>query len=224
MKTSVVGILGLAAMGLAPSIANADIVIEFSGMNLVYNGSALYDAGSAAGGNTNPADADGLASVDFFLNGSQVGAMSSDISLDVYIPNLVGIPSTPGTATIINTGGAGFFDLLMGTSPLASQYLLVDVSSVTVTYIDVAGIIQFTFGAAVADSFAQNLPYGLIVGQPLTVSFSAQIDPGTLTSAGGFITGFHASGTGEFRGLEIPTPGSIALVALGVPAVIRRRR
>lgn len=224
MKTSVLGILGLAAMGLTTSIANADIVIEFSGMNLVYNGSALFDAGSAAGGVADPGDADGLASVDFFLNGSLVGALNSDISLDVYIPNLIGIPSTPGAAIIINTGGAGFFDLLIGTSPLASEYLLVDVSSVTVTYIDVAGIIQFTFGAAVADSFAQNLPYGLIVGQPLTVSFSAQIDPGTLTSAGGFITGFRASGTGEFRGLEIPTPGSIALVALGVPAVIRRRR
>lgn len=224
MKTSFLGLVGLAAMGLAGSVATADIVIEFSGMNLVYDGSTLYDAGSVAGGVANPADADVLASVDFFLNGVQVGALNSDISLDVYIPNLVGIPSTPGSATIINTGAPGFFDLLMGTSPLASQFLLVDVSSVTVTYIDVAGILQFTFGAAVASAFAQNLPYGLMVGQPLTVSFSAQIDPGTLTSAGGFITGFRASGTGEFRGEAVPTPGAIALVALGVPAVIRRRR
>ncbi len=224
MKTSILGIVGLATIGLAGSIAGADVVVEFSGMNLVYDGSSLFDAGSSAGGLADPADADTLASVDFFLNGTQVGAMSSDISLDVYIPNLVGIPSTAGGSTIINTGGAGFFDLLIGSSPLASQFLLVDVSSVAVTYIDVAGIIQFTFGAAVADSFAQNLPYGLMVGDPLTVSFSAQIDPGTLTSAGGFITGFRASGTGEYRGQFIPTPGSLALMALGVPAVIRRRR
>ncbi|KAA0214517.1 MAG: hypothetical protein DYG94_10290 [Leptolyngbya sp. PLA3] len=222
MKTSILGIVGL--VGLAGSIASADVVIEFTGMNLVYDGSSLYDAGSAAGGSADPADADGLASADFFLNGLQVGALSSDISLDVYVPNLVGIPSTAGTSTIINTGGAGFFDLLIGTSPLASQFLLVDVSSVAITYIDVAGILQFTFGGAVADSFAQNLPYGLMVGNPLTVSFSAQIDQGTLTSDGGFITGFRASGTGEFRGEAVPTPGSIALVALGVPAVIRRRR
>lgn len=218
-------LLGAGLVGFGSVAAQAGLVIEFTGLNLVYDGSSLRDAGSAAGGVADPADADALVSVDFIVDGTTVGQLSNDISIDVYIPDVLNIPSNSGAATIINTtGNPGYFDLLIGTSPLASQYLLVDLATVAITYIDVAGMIQFTFGGAVATAFSQNLPYDLVIGDPVTVSFSAQIDPGSRTTDGGFVTGFTASGTGEYQGTVVPTPGAVALMALGVPAVIRRRR
>jgi hypothetical protein len=61
----------------------------------------------------------------------------------------------------------------------------------------------------------QNLPFGLQVGDPITASFSAQINAGTKTAAGGFVTGFHTSGTGEVRGTNVPEPATLLLAALG---------
>lgn len=215
------GVLGVVALGATG--ASADVVIEFTGMNLVYDGAALYDGGSTAGGLADPADADPLATADFFLSGGLVGSLNSDISLDVFIPDITGIPAAPNTAFNLWTpGNPGFFDFLIGTSPLASEFLLVDIASVNFTYVDVGGIVQFTFGGAVGVNSAQNLPFGLQVADPVTISFSAQVVPGTLTSAGGFITGFETFGTGEYR--AIPAPATGALLALGAAAGLRRRR
>ncbi|HRQ71584.1 MAG TPA: PEP-CTERM sorting domain-containing protein [Phycisphaerales bacterium] len=215
------GMLG--AVALAATAASADVVIHFTGMNLVYDGTALYDGGSTAGGSANPADAAPLTTADFFVNGGLVGSLYTDISLDVFIPDIAGIPDAPNTVYNVWTpGNPGFFDLLIGTSPLASEFLLVSTASVSFTYVDVAGIVQFTFTGAVGDGSAQNLPFGLQITDPVTLSFSAQVVPGTLTSSGGFITGFEAFGTGEYR--AIPAPATGALLALGAGAGLRRRR
>jgi len=205
----------------------ATIEIAFTGMNLVYDGSAIYDAGSTAGGVADPDDADPLITVDFLVDGISQGSLSSDISLDVFIPDVTGISALPNTIYAAPTpGNPGFFDLLIGTSPLASEFLLVDLEEVTVTYIDVLGIIQFTFGAAVSDVFAQNLPFDLVIGEPITVSFSAQVEAGSITDDGTFITGFEASGTGEIGGTQVPEPTAALLLVLGTlaSAMISRRR
>jgi hypothetical protein len=141
---------GLVALSLIAAPAQAaTIEIAFTGMDLVYNGSAIYDADSSGGGVGDPADADTLTSVDFFVDGSPVGSMMSNVSLDAFIPDVTNIPSAAGTVHNVTTpGNAGHFDLLIGTSPLASQYLLVDLSEVNVTYVDVANIVQFNFGAS----------------------------------------------------------------------------
>jgi len=215
------GLLGVVALGTTG--ANADVVIQFTGMDLVYDGSSLYDGGSTSGGLADPADADPLVSVDFFLNGSLVGSLSSDISLDVFIPDITGIPDAPGTVHNLWTpGNPGFFDLLIGTSPLASEFLLLDIASTNVTYVDAAGFAQFIFGGAIGVSSAQNLPFGLSAADPITFSFSARVDPASLSSSGGFITGFEASGTGEYR--DVPAPASALLLAFGAAAGSRRRR
>ncbi len=215
------GLLGVVALGA--TAASADVVIHFTGMDLVYDGTALYDGGSTAGGLADPADADPLATVDFFVSGGLVGSLDSDISLDVFIPDISGISDAPDTVYNVWTlGNPGFFDLLIGTSPLASEFLMVDIESVNFTYVDVGGLVQFTFGGAVGVGSAQNLPFGLQIADPVTLSFSAQVVPGTLQSSGGFITGFEAFGTGEFR--AIPAPATGALLALGAAAGFRRRR
>jgi hypothetical protein len=219
-------VLSLAAGPLVTGpVLAATMEIAFTGMDLVYDGSAIYDAGGSSGHLANPADADPLTTVDFFVDGSLEGSLTSDIFLDVYIPDITGISASAGTVFNVNTpGNAGHFDLLVGTSPLASEFLLVDLSAVNVTYVDVANIVQFTFGAAVSDVFAQNLPFGLLAGEPVTVTFSAQIVPGSRTISGNTVSGFSASGTGQYNAPLVPEPTTCVLAALGLVALAVRRK
>ena len=215
--------IGAVVVAFVASAAPADVQIAFTGVDLVYDGSSIYDAGSPAGGLADPADADALASVDFFIDGGLVGSLSNDIWLDIFIPDVTNIPDAPGTVHNFTTpGNPGFFDLLIGTSPLASEFLIVDIDSVNITYVDIAGVAQFTFGATISPTYVQNLPFGLIITGPVTLSFSAQVDTGSITSAGGFITGFNAIGTGEYS--AIPAPATGLLLALGALVGVRRRR
>jgi hypothetical protein len=220
--------VALCAMVMFVASAQAALIeIHFTDMDLVYDGSAIYDAGSTAGGLANPADADPLASVDFFGDGVLIGSLSSDIWLDVFIPDINGISAAPNTSDVQTTPGSpGFFDLLIGTSPLASEFLLVDLASVTFAYADALGVVQFTFGGAVSDVFAQNLPFDLMIDDAITVSFSARVVPGTLTDNGTDITGFTTSGTGEYTGegdVIIPEPATMALLGIGGLIALRRR-
>jgi hypothetical protein len=216
-----------ALVALVTTTSKAETIhIGFTGMNLVYDGSTIYDAGSSAGGVLNPAQADPVASMDFFTNGTLVGSLSSDIAVDVSIPGVTNIPSNVGTVfTVITPGDPGHFDLLIGSGPLASEYLSLDLDQVTINYVDIAGLIQVTFGAAIADSSSQNLPFGLDIGDLVTLSFSAQVDTGSLTGINNIITGFTATGTGEVR-QAIPEPSSVAISVTGLlaAAVLFRRR
>ena len=213
------------AGSLAAPISASIVEIQFTGMNLTYDGSAIYDGGSTAGGVGDPADADPLSSVDFFVDGLPAGSLSSDISLDVYIPDVTGISAAANTVYSQTTpGNPGYFDLLIGTSPLASEFVIIDLSEVTVTYVDVLNLVQFTFGAAVGDIFGQNLPFGLAVGDPVTVSFSSQLTPGTKTDNGVDITGFDATGTGEIQGTLVPEPATCLLAAFGLIGCLAVRR
>lgn len=214
------------AVGVTP--ASAGVLMSFTGLNLVYDGSSIRDAGSPVGGFADPADADPLGSVDFFFNNMAVAGFSANISLDVFIPGVTNIPFVQNSAhNIVTTGDSpGFIDLLIGTSPLASEFLLLRVEQVSLTFLDIAGQAQFLFSGAVASIDGQNLPFGLELHEPAVVSFSVQIDPGSLTTADGFVTGFTASGTGEIsQGAVIPAPGpAAALTLLGAAAIARRRR
>lgn len=200
----------------SPATQAGTIQIQLSGLNLSYDGSAIYDAGASSGGNLNPAQADPLVSVAFLdENNVQLGPLlTSNVSLDAFIPDVTNISSAPNTNYEIDTpGNPGFFDLLIGTSPLASQYLALDLGVVNVRYFDVANLFQFTFGAAIADIGSQNLPYGLVVGDPVTVSFSAQVSNKTI--AGDFIASFQAGGTGEIRSTLVPEPTAAVMLVLG---------
>jgi hypothetical protein len=210
--------------GSAVSLA-ATIDIQFTGAELVYDGTNIFDAGGSAGGNADPAEADGLTAAVFSVDGVEVGTLVSDIALDVFIPGVSGISSLPNTVySMPNSGNPGFFDLLIGAGSPAPQYLQVDLSTVNITYIDVANIVQFTFGAAVSNTFAQNLPFGLAFDEPISVSFSAPIVAGTKTDNGLVITGFEAAGSGEFRGPAVPEPTAICLALIGGLACFGLRR
>lgn len=198
--------------------------IQFTGVNLSYASNTISDAGSTAGGGGDPADADPLDTVEFKVGGVVQGTLNSNIFLDASIPDVSGI-SDIASSTIVNTpGNPGYFDLLIGTSPNAAQFLKLDTDNVTVTYINTTNTVQFVYGAAIAAIDSQMLPFGLTIGNPVTVSFSTQVDVGSKTTAANVVTGFTSSGTGEIRGTAVPEPSSCVLAALGLVAGFARRR
>jgi hypothetical protein len=161
----------------------------------------------------------------FLVNGVLAGPiLMSDISVDVSIPDVTGLSNVNPSTVVITPGNPGYFDLLIGTSPSAAQYLRLDTSEVTVTYINVTSTVHFVFGGAVAAIDGQALPYGLQIGDPVTVSFSSLVDAGSKTTSGSTVTGFTSSGTGEVNGAYIPEPGTCVLAALGLAAMLAGRR
>jgi len=211
-------------VGNSPVFATP-LEIQFSGVNLSYNGSTISDAGSPTGGAGDPADADPLDTLSFKVGGVVQGSiLTSNISVDISIPGVTGLSDVNPSTVVTTPGNAGYFDLLIGTSPSATQFLRLNTDEVTVTYINITSTVQFVFGGAIAAIDAQLLPYGLQIGDPVSVSFSSQVDVGSKTSAANMVTGFTSSGTGEVSGTLVPEPASCVLAALGLVGMLAGRR
>src|SRR5690606_27332718 len=74
--------------------------------------------------------------------------------------------------------------------------------------------VQFVGVASVASVNGQSLPLGLMIGDPVTFSFSSQVTSQTV-DGNNFVATFAASGTGEVSGNNIiPEPSSLGLLAL----------
>ncbi|MCH7751676.1 MAG: hypothetical protein IH898_05920 [Planctomycetes bacterium] len=210
---------------LGPSFSFAvSLEIQFSGLNLTYAGTTISDSGSPSGGVGDPADADPLDTLEFKVDGVMQGSvLMSDIWADISIPDVTGLSDVSLNTVILTPGNPGYFDLLIGTSPSAAEFLRLATDEVTIGYINASSTVQFLFGAAVASVGSQALPFGLQIGDPVTVSFSTRVNPGTKTSDGGIVTGFTASGTGEVSGEAIPEPSTCLLAVLTVAATLFAR-
>lgn len=186
----------------------AEMTIEFTGLNLSYDGSDITDAEDAAGGGGDPALSDELTSMVFSVDGSVVGTLTSDIYADIAIPS-VAIPSAPGVSS---SAGGGIFDLLTSSSTPGFG-LALDLASFDITY---TGFSIAVFGNGVATEAAQDLPFGLALapGDTVTVSFSTQID--TIVEGPDFVESFTSSGTGEVSAEAVPEPSSLFVTFLGL--------
>jgi len=193
------------------------------GLDLVYDGTAISGPDTPIADDEAP-DPSGDAldavsiKVDDTLAGPIFTAPGSDLEAIVHIPVVIpSVAMAPG-ATMVSSAD-GIFDLHIESSPA----LILDVSDVTVTFID-AGTAQFVFGAEVTtDLLDQGLPFGLKIGTPIDISFNATLEPGTLTESGGMVTGFEASGSANISGPLVPEPASAALITLLLAAAARCR-
>jgi hypothetical protein len=86
----------------------------------------------------------------------------------------------------------------------------------SVVYVSALNLFHFAFAASAASIDSVSLPYGVTLAEPVSVSFSSQIDPTTLTHDGTYLKSFRASGTGEITG--VPEPSTLALLGVGVGA------
>ncbi|MCA9232050.1 MAG: hypothetical protein KDA57_15485 [Planctomycetales bacterium] len=203
----------LVAANVSPVFA-ASLEIQFTGVDLQYDGvsETIYDDGDPAlAGGTDTSKADDLLSMDFLVDGSGVGSLSSDIYLDLLIPEVVGLPLAGGS--IITDGSpSGTLELLMPGIGLS-----VSLGKAEVAFFPaLGGSLNFAFGGAVASISGQSLPFGLVLGDPVSVSFSTQVVAGTLVHDGTYVTAFDSRGTGEVQGAAIPEPTSLALAGLAL--------
>lgn len=215
----------LAALVTGGHAEASSLQIQFDGLNLEYDGAAIFDAESISGGGGDPSLADPLITMNFLVDGSVVKTLTTDIRADVFIGGVAGIPAGGGQITTAGQGDTFGFDLLTkSTTPGWGVALNLD--EVTIGY---TGSSIAIFGGATASSVpTQMLPDGLEFDEtkPITVSFSSA-NLTDVTDAGGFLTGFKAAGTGDISGTLVPEPTSAALLLGGFAFAavgVRRRK
>jgi hypothetical protein len=208
---------------LAAPASGAVLEIQFSGMDLVYNGSDLFDAGASNTiGSGSPAQADSLLTMVFLVDGVQQGILTSNIGIDAYIKGLSGIPAAGGSVvTSGNASGFGVDLLTQAATPGWGLALNIDKFNFFYTGSNIA----IAAGATSTSFFDQDLPFGLAFdeSQPVSIVLSSA-NLTNVTTAGGFVTGFRAAGTGNISGVLVPEPTTMLLLALSGLSLIRRRR
>lgn len=208
----------LAVALLSASAAQAGVLeIQFTGLNLQYDGTNIFDAGvHNIMGSGDPAEADSLTSMNFYLDGNLVGVLNSDVYADIYIADVLNIPTTGGVVVSGGNGGNFGVDLLVVNS-IPGWGLALDIDSMQFFY--TGSQIAISVSGLASDLFAQVLPFDLEFddSQPITIVMSSANLTG-VTSMGGFLTGFNAAGTGNVAGTGflIPEPGSLALAGCGL--------
>jgi hypothetical protein len=220
------------SLGALPALAE-QIQIHITGLNFKYDGSDIYDSTAKAGGNYNTAEADPLATIDFFKNSAYVGSLTAgdNIFADLLIDNVHNIPVTGGMVATGN-GIAGFgLDLLENNGSQTVPLLSLNTNQLTLSY---SGGGIFVAVGGLADSLvAQNLPFGLVLSAQDQISLLVSSSSLTGVTAGGnYLSGFNAFGTSDINGTEkspnVPEPGLISALigsmAIGLPAFFLRRR
>jgi hypothetical protein len=210
--------VGLMVLCLAAGPVGASVIqIDLAGLDLKYDGSAIYDATSPAGRSGNLSQADPLAGVDFFLDGLQVGHLGEAVCYaDVAVLDVHNIPVSGGTIITGGNGDAFGFDLV----DASGWRLALNINTVTLNYD--AGQFFMTFGGVISSVASQNLPFGLHLdeSQPILIATSST-NLTNVTSFGGFLTGFDYAGTGEITGA--PEPCTLALAGLGLAGLVGNR-
>ena len=215
--------------GLGSAAQAGSLQIQFSGLNLDYDGTNLYDSGvHNTTGTGNPAESDVLSTMSFFLDGNPVGTvLTSSIFADVYLAGIVNIPVGGGVINSLGNGGTFGIDLLTNNST-PGWGLALNINTMQFYYS--GSQIAIAVSGLASSLAAQALPFDLEFdpNQPITIVF-ASAELTNVTNDGVVLTGFNAAGTGNVAGtgMLVPEPATaltMSIAILSLLAVCRHRR
>jgi hypothetical protein len=230
--------VALAAILICLSVGSAraglmtGIHIEVSGMNITYNGSAIYDSHDVAGGNHDVDEATPV-TLKFWKNGDLVETLNTDVYADLLIPNVVDLPDNGDRITTINsTSPNGVFglDLLQNVGGATSCLLDLNFSSLKAYYLSDDLPSMVFVGGKIKMLESQSLPGGLILSEadPITISLVVSGIYDAVTDRG-YVKSFTGMGAVMVDGksfVPVPEPVSGVLLALfgslcGVIAILK---
>ncbi len=228
MRPCVMPALLAVALLFAPAASASMLEIQFTGLNLDYDGTNIYDSKNHnTSGGGNPADADPLTSMSFLIDGNLVGSvLTTDIFADIYIAGVTNIPAAGGAIVTSGNGGAFGVDLLTSSSN-PGWGLALDIDTMQFFY--TGSRVAISVAGLATGLNTQSLPFGVAFdpNQPITIVFSSA-SLTNVTTAGGFVTGLKAAGTGNVAGTFVPEPSTVALACMGIAGLVafawRRRK
>jgi len=185
----------------------AALQIQFTGLDIEYDGLLLTTVG----------DPDPLKSVTLRVDGSLAGPTMVDSPDVIFAQLAIAVKNIPASGGFGITDPVGSLDLGLNTGGLG--LILEDAS---VQFLP-TGSVDFIIAGSLASIVGQDLPYGLMIDDPVTVSFSTQITPGSLSvnPLNNLIDGFTASGTGEISGAAVvPVPPAVWLLSSGLISLV----
>ena len=201
-----IGVLAV-LVGMTQVASAGMIQIQLGGVDLFYTVGVVRDSGT-------PTSPDPLTNATFLVNGAVAGVDTTGVTLDLSIPGVLNLPAAGGSVT---SALSGDLDLAFG----GGYYLSLTLQSATVTNIPLTETLNIIFVASASTLDGQQLPYGITIAEPISVSFSTHTTE-PVSQSGNHITVFRSSGTGEISGT--PEPATMSLLAIGGMTILMRRR
>ncbi|MCO6046533.1 PEP-CTERM sorting domain-containing protein [Aeoliella sp. ICT_H6.2] len=209
-------LVAVVAVIVLPATVRAGMIeISMAGTSLTYSDPTPDGAGSGSLTDSGtPTDA--LSSLTVVEDSNTLGVLvdpAPSLAYDLEVTDIpsIELPGPNGTTAVTAPAGGSFELLVDGSSALA-----LDLESVNVVYSRVNSSffdIRFMFVGTVGAISSQDLPFGVQIGEPVSLTFNVQ-QTATPTNDGTYLTSYVGNGTGVISSERVPEPSSLLLIGM----------